>query len=261
MRPVALFLSLALLLLGGPVMAQTFPELSGRVVDQAGIIPSDVEAELTAELASLEEQTSRQLVIGTIADLEGYDIADYGFRLGREWGIGDAERNDGVLLIVAPNERKVRIEVGYGLEGIVTDAFASMVIQQQILPRFRDDDMPGGITAGTATLTNLLALPEAEAMQLVAERKEKDHGPVWLLPLLLSIPLIAIGSFLAMAALFMDRMKKWSGGGAGGVRVYSPGSTRSSWSSGSSFSSSRSSSSSFSGGGGSFGGGGSSGSW
>lgn len=132
-RLIALIALLAALF-ASPVMAQTFPELTGRVVDQADIIPPNVEAELTQKLAGLEATTQRQLVVVTLASLDGYDIADYGYQLGREWGIGDAERNDGALLIVAPNERKTRIEVGYGLEPVLTDALSSIIVQQDILP-------------------------------------------------------------------------------------------------------------------------------
>ncbi|MCB2079438.1 MAG: TPM domain-containing protein, partial [Novosphingobium sp.] len=82
--------------------AQDFPALTGRVTDAAGIIPADVEARLTGKLEALETESHRQLVIATIPSLQGYDIADYGYRLGREWGIGDKNRNDGALLIVAP---------------------------------------------------------------------------------------------------------------------------------------------------------------
>ncbi|MEE4154274.1 MAG: TPM domain-containing protein, partial [Erythrobacter sp.] len=165
-----LALGLAGALLAAPAAAQpAFPELTGRVVDEAGIIPDEVEAQLTAELAALEEQSQRQLVIATIPDLGGYDIADYGYQLGRAWGIGDESRNDGALLIVAPNDRKVRIEVGYGLEGYLTDALSSLIIQNAILPRFREGDMTGGIVAGTNAIVQQLQLPPEEAARIAEE--------------------------------------------------------------------------------------------
>ena len=119
-------LVLAALLLPGAAVAQQFPALSGRVVDAANVIPPDEEARLTQKLALLETQSHRQLVVATIPDLQGYDIADYGYQLGRAWGIGSKDKNDGALLIVAPNERKLRIEVGYGLEGVLTDGLSSL---------------------------------------------------------------------------------------------------------------------------------------
>lgn len=160
-------------LLATPAYAQPeFPALTGRVVDTADIIPANVEAELTAKLEALETQSQRQLVVTTVPDLGGYDISDYGYQLGREWGLGDAERNDGALLIVAPNDRKVRIEVGYGLEGYLTDALSSIIIQNEILPPFRDGDMPAGIVAGTDAIIAQLVLPPEEAAQIATEATE-----------------------------------------------------------------------------------------
>src|SRR3546814_3028549 len=101
--------------------------------------------------------------VATLPDLQGYDISDYGYRLGRAWGIGDKEKNEGALLIVAPNERKVRIEVGYGLEGIMTDALSSQIIRNAITPRFKAGDLPGGIDAGVDAIGKLLTLPPDEA--------------------------------------------------------------------------------------------------
>src|SRR6266404_7448986 len=102
-----------------------FPKLSGRVVDDAGILSGETKADLTQKLAALEAKTSRQLVVVTIPSLQGYEISDYGYQLGRSWGIGQAKLNNGILLLVAPNEHKTRIEVGYGLEPIITDVFSS----------------------------------------------------------------------------------------------------------------------------------------
>src|SRR5580692_12950315 len=109
--------------------APTFPALSGRVVDDAHVLSDQTKTDLDQKLAALEAKTSRQLVVVTIASLQGYDIADYGYQLGRAWGIGQAKLNNGVLLIVAPNDHRVRIEVGYGLEPIITDALSEVIIQ------------------------------------------------------------------------------------------------------------------------------------
>ena len=173
MRHIILIIAAMGALLASPAFAQPeFPALTGRVVDNADIIPADVEAQLTAKLEALETQSQRQLVVTTVPDLQGYDIADYGYQLGREWGLGDAERNDGALLIVAPNDRKVRIEVGYGLEGYLTDALSSLIIQNEILPRFRDGDMPGGIVAGTDAMIAQLVLPPDEAARVAQQASE-----------------------------------------------------------------------------------------
>ncbi|MEE1877129.1 TPM domain-containing protein [Altererythrobacter litoralis] len=179
MRALALILAAFAALISAPVAAQEFPALTGRVVDAANIIPDATEAELNRKLEELEAQTQRQLVIATIPDLQGYDIADYGYQLGRAWGIGDAERNDGALLIVAPSERKVRIEVGYGLEGYLTDALSSLIINNAILPRAREGDLAGGIVAGTDAIIQQLQLPEEEARAIAADagkKRESDSG-------------------------------------------------------------------------------------
>jgi len=173
-RSLLILLAAAGALLASPLAAQPeFPELTGRVVDNADILSPEAEAALTAKLEALETQSQRQLVVATIPDLQGYDISDYGYQLGRFWGLGDAERNDGALLLVAPNDRKVRIEVGYGLEGYLTDALSALIIQNQILPRFRDGDFPGGIAAGTDAIITQLQLPPDEAQRIAAEAGEK----------------------------------------------------------------------------------------
>ena len=109
---VALLLALLAVLAPQAALAQTFPALTGRVVDGAHVFPADLAARLDQKLAALETQSRRQLVVATLPDLQGYDIEDYGYRLGRAWGLGDKQRNDGAILIIAPKERKVRIEVG-----------------------------------------------------------------------------------------------------------------------------------------------------
>ncbi|MEL6530338.1 MAG: TPM domain-containing protein [Pseudomonadota bacterium] len=256
MKQLAIFLTAFLTLLASPLAAEPdFPELTGRVVYAADIIPAEVETELTAKLEALEEQSEAQMVIATVPSLQGNDIATFGYQLGRVWEIGDAERNDGVVLLVAPNEREVRIEVGYGLEGVLTDAVSSIIVQNDILPEFRNGDMPAGISAGTDAIVALLVLPEdearAQALQLTAAESERGGTPIWLLPAILLTPIL----FIALVGVFGSAKTGTTYRGSGsGIRTYSSSSS-------SSWSSSSSSSSSFSGGGGSFGGGGSSGSW
>src|ERR1700761_3017346 len=138
--------------------APKFPALTGRVVDDAGILTPDTKADLTQKLAALEQKTSRQLVVVTLSSLQGYEISDYGYQLGRAWGIGQAKLNNGVLLIVAPKEHKVRIEVGYGLEPILTDALSSVIIQTAVLPKFRTGDYNAGVEAGVDALIQQLSL-------------------------------------------------------------------------------------------------------
>ncbi len=259
------FLVALTLLVAAPAGAQQFPKLTGRVVDNANLLPAAEEAAITQKLAGLEQASSRQLVVATVPDLGGYPIEDYGYQLGRAWGIGQKEANNGVILLVAPTERKVRIEVGYGLEPIVTDALSNQIVSQQMLPRFRENDYPGGINAGVDALIQQLQAPteEAEQRALAAAQAQQqssgegDGGSIF--------PLIFWGFVLIFIILPMFRRGRrgrrhrrgglpviiwgpgfggggggWGGGGFGGGGGGFGG---------------------FSGGGGSFGGGGASGSW
>jgi uncharacterized protein len=132
------------------------PALTGRVVDNADLLPAQAEARISTKLAALEESTTDQVVVVTVPTLEGAKIEDVSLRLGRGWGIGRKDVNNGVLLLVAPTERRVRIEVGYGLEGLLTDEKAWFILRDSILPRFKDDRYPQGIEAGVDALTKVL---------------------------------------------------------------------------------------------------------
>lgn len=256
-KPFQLILSALLIaLLPTAALGQEFPALAGRVTDVAGIIPADVETRLEQKLEALEQQSQRQLVVATIPDLQGYEISDYGYRLGRTWGIGDKERNDGALLIVAPNERKVRIEVGYGLEPVLTDGLSSLIINQDIVPRFKNGDMPGGIEAGVDAIVTQLTLPPEEAQQIAAAAKAsapRVQGPPF--------PFVF---FLFVLFFFVLPVLRAIFGRSGGRRYRGHSSSPIVWMPGG-FSSGRSSGGfsggGFSGGGGSFGGGGASGGW
>ncbi|MBK8162870.1 MAG: TPM domain-containing protein [Gammaproteobacteria bacterium] len=136
--------------------AIAFPALTGRVVDQAAILPAAARAGLEQLLAAHEQSTSNQVVVVTLESLQGHAIEDYGYQLGRYWGIGQEGRDNGVLLIIAPAERKVRIEVGYGLEGTLTDALASNIIQRVVLPRFRQGDMAAGTVEGARAILQVI---------------------------------------------------------------------------------------------------------
>src|SRR3546814_12337285 len=118
MKSLLLGWALGMALVASPAAAQSFPELTGRVVDQADIIPPAEEASLTAQLEQLEKASGHQLVVATVASLEGHDVGDYGYRLGRAWGIGGKEANDGVVFLHAPNDPRVNIPAGFGLERI-----------------------------------------------------------------------------------------------------------------------------------------------
>ena len=151
----------------------TFPEITGRVVDEAGLLDAADRASLTESLAGLETKTTDQLVVVTLKSLQGRSIEDYGYQLGRRWQIGQKDKNNGVLLIVASVERKVRIEVGYGLEGTLTDALTKVIIENSILPSFKTGDFPGGIKRGVNDIVQVLD-GDAEGMQ---RRIAQDVSP------------------------------------------------------------------------------------
>jgi uncharacterized protein len=160
----------AFLLFATPVVAApTFPALTGRVVDDAQLLSPEAEAKLTAELATLERQTGHQLVVATLPTLQGYEIEDYGYQLLRAWGVGRKDQDDGVILIVAPQERKVRIEVGYGLEPVMTDALSSLIISRAILPAFKAGNYEQGVVAGAEAIARQIGLPEEEAKAQAAQ--------------------------------------------------------------------------------------------
>jgi uncharacterized protein len=134
----------------------TFPELTSRVVDEATLFSAAQKAELESTLENHENNTSNQVVVVTLKSLDGYDIRDYGLELGRAWGIGQKDKNNGVLLIIAPNERKVSIEVGYGLEGALPDATAKSIIDQRMLPYFKEGDYFGGAKLGVGAIISAI---------------------------------------------------------------------------------------------------------
>ncbi len=128
------------------------PQLTGRVVDQAGILSPGFEDELGRKLVQLEEETLVQLVVVTAKDLQGREIAEYTADLANDWGIGDADRDDGLVLLVAPNERQVRIAVGLGLETVVTDDEAQMIVDKDMLIHFQTGNFEIGIEQGVDSL-------------------------------------------------------------------------------------------------------------
>ena len=182
-KAIGLLMLLMLALSGNVAVAQTFPALTGRVVDEANLLDPAQEAALTAKLQGLETRTNRQFVVATLNSLQGYDIADYGYQLGRHWalgqdGKGETEKDNGAILIIAPNERKLRIEVGYGLEPVLTDGFSSSVIRNDITPFFKAGDFAGGINAGVDKVITQIELPPEEAAKVAAEaaKSQKNSG-------------------------------------------------------------------------------------
>lgn len=257
-------LLLCVIALPGLASAQQFPKLTGRVVDDAHLLDPAGEQALDAKLAALEKDTGRQLVVATIPDLQGRDISDYGYRLGRAWGIGAKGKNDGALLIVAPKERRVRIEVGYGLEGVLTDATSALIIANAITPRFKGGDFPGGISAGVDQIGALLKLSPEEArartaaMEAQAAQEQQGSGVMSAI-----VVLVFVGFFVVLPLVSRARGgRRYGGMGGAPIILWGPGigggRDDDHWGGGGF---GGGGGGGFSGGGGSFGGGGASGGW
>jgi len=164
-----------------PAAAQTFPRFTGLVVDDANVLPAETRADLTQKLQALQRDTKRQFVVATIGDTQGFPLEDYGYRLGRAWGVGLGDVDNGAILFIAPNnpagQRGPRLEVGYGLEPILTDAISSAIIQQQMMPKLKAGDVPGAMTAGAdAVIAQLRLSPEEAQARVDAAAAAFDRG-------------------------------------------------------------------------------------
>jgi len=244
------FALLAALFVAALAHATDFPPLSGRVVDAANILAPATRAELTQQLEAFEQRSGVQLVVATVPNLDGLDIETYGVELARAWQIGSKAKNDGALLLVAKAEHKVRIEVGYGLEGDLTDAMSSYIISTRIVPQFRKGDFDAGVRDGVSGIIEVLGNPQQAAR---ATPKQHAHaapvGIFWLIVLFIVISGFGGrrggGGGLARAIFWgsvLNGMSSGRGRGGFGGGGFGGGGG-------------------FSGGGGSFGGGGASGSW
>jgi uncharacterized protein len=262
--------SLALLCLACAfALAFNFPALTGRVVDQAEVMSQESRADITAKSQALEQRSGIQLVVATVKSLEGGDIETYANELFRAWKLGQEQKDNGVLLLVAPNEHKVRIEVGYGLEGTLTDALSSVIISTAIIPQFKSGDFSGGIDRGVDGIISVLNGDTAD-WQPQPQSLLRTDEPGALNTLLPILGFFAVALILWLIIAGISRLVSGPSGHyvtRNGKKVFVRDRS-SSWSSSSSSSSSDSDSSSssasdsdFSGGGGSSGGGGASGSW
>lgn len=216
-----LFALIGLMLIGAsPALAQTFPKFTGLVVDDANVLPPTVEADLTGKLDALQKATNRQVVVATIADLQGYPLEEYGYKLGRVWGVGLKNADNGVVIFIAPNnpagQRGPRIEVGRGLEPILTDALTSQIINTDMMPKLRaGGDIAGALTAGTdAVVAQLRASPE-EAKAKVdaavadfnkAQPRARQRGGA-------GIPFGVLVFLMIVAFIFLSALRRKGGGG------------------------------------------------
>jgi uncharacterized protein len=236
------------LLLGALVaaFAINFPTLTGRIVDQANIVSAETRQTIEPKLADLESKSGIQLVVATVSSLEGQEIEPYANELFRTWKLGQKDKNNGVLLLVAPNEHRVRIEVGYGLEGTLTDALSKVIITNAITPRFKTGDFSGGIARGVDDIITVLTTDASEWQQRPSLRLDSSPAgspPDWLI--------------IWAIVIFLGLMITWPGFRWFVLNL----ALNILLSSGSSSGGSSSGGGGFSGGGGSSGGGGASGSW
>jgi uncharacterized protein len=246
------WLSIALLVFAGLCglsLAQNFPALTGRIVDQANVIPQPTRAAIETKLKDLEQKSGIQLVVATVSSLEGQEIEPYANALFRTWKLGEKDKNNGVLLLVAPKEHRARIEVGYGLEGTLTDVLSKVIITNAMVPRFKTGDFGGAIERGVDDIITVLTTDSSDwqkrpELRAVSQGKSESYAPlIALIIFVIIVILILRSSHRSDILSFLAGMLLSGGGGGGG------------WSSGGG------SDDSFSGGGGSSGGGGASGSW
>ncbi len=174
--PVVLVAAALILFFAAFAFAFDFPQLTGRVVDQAGVMTAQSRSDIEAKSKSLEDKSGIQLVVATVKSLQGGDIETYTNQLFRFWKLGEAKKNNGVLLVVAPAEHKVRIEVGYGLEGTLTDALSSVIISSAIIPRFKANDFSGGIERGVDGIISVLSGDTADWQPKPAVRRDDPAG-------------------------------------------------------------------------------------
>jgi uncharacterized protein len=236
----------ALVLTAFAAFAATFPALTGRIVDQANVIPAETRSAIESKLVDLEAKSGIQLVVATVTSLEGQEIEPYANALFRTWKLGEKAKNNGVLLLVAPNQRRVRIEVGYGLEGTLTDALSKVIITNAIAPRFKANDFGGGISRGVDDIITVLTTDASEwekRPSLRLDRQQANDPVNWL---------IVAGLVGLVILLIVSSGFRWFFFNVVLSMLLNSGGSRSS---------SSSSSGGFSGGGGSSGGGGASGSW
>ncbi|NEU13796.1 hypothetical protein G3T14_16915 [Methylobacterium sp. BTF04] len=229
----------------GHAAEPTFPALTSHVVDAAHILKPEDEAAIEAKLKAYEDKTSDQVVVATVPNLQGLTVEDYANRLFRAWDLGQKKTNNGVLLLVAPIDRKVRIEVGYGLEGALTDALSKVIITTAITPHFKTGDYVGGIGAGVDAILTILA-GDAQEWHRKAQVRSDEADPT-------QVILFIVVFFIILFVVY--RMNR---GRRGGGFIILPGPSSGGWSGGVS---GGFGGGGFSGGGGSSGGGGASGEW
>lgn len=158
------------------ILWAAMPDPTGFVTDAAGVMDPGVKSRLESFLSSFEKQTGIEVAVTTVPSLDERPVEDYAVDMFERWGIGKKGKNNGALFIVAPNERKMRIEVGYGLEGAINDALAGRILDGAVVPKFKEGDLSGGITAGVLMIVDTIVAKEN--LNFDAEKATHEHGLV-----------------------------------------------------------------------------------
>jgi len=201
-----LLLSLALLAIG---FAQEIPRPVGHVNDFAGIIPRDMVDRLETKLRAYKTETSNEVSVVTVKSLNGMSVEDYTVRLAKAWGVGNKKKDNGVVFLIAPKERKCRIEVGYGLESKLTDIQAKRIIESVVIPKFKQGQMPAGIESGTEAILSTLTGQAAPAVPASTPVEEVPFGAVWVV-LLAVIGVVVVIALIAMFMSGTGSSREWS---------------------------------------------------
>jgi uncharacterized protein len=257
-RTAAFALAAGFVLAGAAHADPKLPELTGRVVDDANILPAETRLALTQKLAAVEQANGDQIVVVTVPDLQGYDIADFGNQLGRKWGIGQKGKDNGVVFLIAPKDHKATIEVGYKLEPVLTDTESFVILNHDVFPRFKAGDYAGGVTAGVDDIIKQVSDPaDQAAARAQAATSEVRIRP----PHRHANPIGGLVVLVIVIVVFSSLFRRGGGGGGGLLPLIFLGSMMGGRGRDDDWGGGGGDGGGFSGGGGSFGGGGSSGSW
>ncbi|MFH1830013.1 MAG: TPM domain-containing protein [Pseudomonadota bacterium] len=223
-RKLLTFLAV-LIILPAAVLA-AIPAPKGFVNDFANVLSADTKSKLEGMLSAFEKSTTNEIAVVTVPSLDGEPVENVAVSLFKKWGIGKKGKDNGVLFLVAPNERKMRIEVGYGLEGAINDALAGRIMDEAVIPRFKTGDMDSGIASGAMTIVKVISAKEglgfdadtaygAGAAMLAPMIKEKKSGPLGIIAKII-IFLVMAYLFIRHPWLFLIFLSGMGRGGGGG---------------------------------------------
>ncbi|MEO7837275.1 MAG: TPM domain-containing protein [Acidimicrobiales bacterium] len=190
---LAIAVALTVLGAGSALAAQAFPEFTAPVVDAAGAVPDDVETQVNAALEDYQRRSGNQVAVAVVRTTDRRSLEDYTIDLAREWGVGTKGEDNGVVLLIAVEDRKLRIEVGRGLEGTLTDLQSGRIIRERLVPLLRKGDVGGAVAQGTAAIRQELGDTEVGQLPPVAEEEPGSGGGGSVGPLVFLLPMMALG--------------------------------------------------------------------